>query len=312
MPKFEKLCVITKQTPLEELKARYGTKDQARFVLEGNNVPFDGYERFDGIYQQTKAAVLAGVPADMRVSVVDFSFLPTYQFDPGALILTIGPDGLVANTAKYLAGQPIIAVNPDPQTIDGVLAGSTAAQALNLVRGARQPKEELLAMAQARLADGQILYAVNDLFIGQRTHVSARYEIRFKNSGEMQSSSGIIVSTGAGSTGWRRSVLTGASAIVYAEIADQNALGAAQSYAFDRTDRKLAFAVREPFISRASFATIVAGLVGSDEHLIVSSQMPQNGVIFSDGVESDYLEFNSGAVASIGVSERSIRLWSVA
>jgi hypothetical protein len=36
--------------------------------------------------------------------------------------------------------------------------------------------------------------------------------------------------------------------------------------------------------------------------------MPQNGVIFSDGVEEDYLQFGSGAVATIGVSERTLRL----
>jgi hypothetical protein len=32
--------------------------------------------------------------------------------------------------------------------------------------------------------------------------------------------------------------------------------------------------------------------------------MPENGVIFSDGIEADFLEFNSGDVATIGLSER--------
>jgi hypothetical protein len=32
--------------------------------------------------------------------------------------------------------------------------------------------------------------------------------------------------------------------------------------------------------------------------------MPKNGVIFSYGVESDYLEFNSGSIATIGVAEK--------
>jgi len=55
-------------------------------------------------------------------------------------------------------------------------------------------------MARARLNDGQELLALNDLFIGRRTHVSARYALRVGDYVEDQSSSGIIVSTGAGST----------------------------------------------------------------------------------------------------------------
>ena len=36
--------------------------------------------------------------------------------------------------------------------------------------------------------------------------------------------------------------------------------------------------------------------------------MPENGVIFSDGIESDYLAFNAGMQATIGVAERAGRL----
>ena len=36
--------------------------------------------------------------------------------------------------------------------------------------------------------------------------------------------------------------------------------------------------------------------------------MPQEGVIFSDGVEDDYLAFDSGAVASISVADEKARL----
>ena len=38
--------------------------------------------------------------------------------------------------------------------------------------------------------------------------------------------------------------------------------------------------------------------------LVVTSLTPDNGVIFSDGVESDYLEFGSGVRAQIGIAER--------
>ena len=76
-----------------------------------------------------------------------------------------------------------------------------------------------MTMAQAELNDGQRLLAVNDLFIGARTHVSARYRLRYQGREEDQSSSGLIVSTGAGSTGWYRSLLTGAAGIAASRLA---------------------------------------------------------------------------------------------
>ena len=36
---------------------------------------------------------------------------------------------------------------------------------------------------------------------------------------------------------------------------------------------------------------------------MLSSQMPEHGVIFSDGIEDDFLEFNSGTQAVITVAD---------
>jgi hypothetical protein len=61
---------------------------------------------------------------------------------------------------------------------------------------------------EIRLSDGQRLLAFNDLYLGARTHVSARYTLRYGERADSQSSSGIIVSTGAGLSGWLSSVFT--------------------------------------------------------------------------------------------------------
>jgi len=67
---------------------------------------------------------------------------------------------------------------------------------------------------------------------------------------------------------------------------------------------QLFFAVREPFPSRSSGATLVAGYIGRDRPLQVTSLMAENGVIFSDGIESDFLGFNSGSIADIRPADR--------
>ncbi len=70
-----------------------------------------------------------------------------------------------------------------------------------------------VTMAKATLNTGQTLYAVNDIFVGPRSHVSARYNIAIGKRTENQSSSGVIISTGVGSTGWLKSLLAGAAGI---------------------------------------------------------------------------------------------------
>ena len=66
----------------------------------------------------------------------------------------------------------------------------------------------------------------------------------------------------------------------------------------------LQFAVREPFPSIATETTLVCGRAERSSPLAVRSLMPENGVIFSDGIESDFLAFNTGALATITVAER--------
>jgi hypothetical protein len=178
-------------------------------------------------------------------------------------------------------------------------------------------------MAKATLNNGQTLYGVNDLFIGPKTHCSARYLIRSGEASETQSSSGVIVSTGMGSTGWLKSLLTGAAAITQsagsnlARQATEDLFAAkipkSKGSAKVRLNVKTEFAwdanylfytVREPFPTKTTGATLVFGRVNPETPLILESRMAENGVIFSDGIEKDFLEFNSGTQAVIGIAGR--------
>src|SRR5262249_48459338 len=209
--------------------------------------------------------------------------------------------------------QPLVALNPDPARMDGVLIPFTVPKGLDWLPIALegQMHQRLITMAVARLDDGQAIYAINDLFIGQRTHVSARYRLRYREKEEAQSSSGVIVSTGAGSTGWYRSVLTGAAGVTGEFVKNPAVQKLRDRYRFDPEAEELRFSVREPFVSRVSAAEIVSGPIAAGERLEIASQMPHNGVIFSDGVESDFLAFESGRVASIGVADRKVHLLGI-
>ena len=82
------------------------------------------------------------------------------------------------------------------------------------------------------------------------------------------------------------------------------------SLKLDWTDPRLAFVGREPFRSRASGVKLTAGLVEAGHELRVESQMPDGGVIFSDGVEADAIGFNAGSLATIRAADRKARLVS--
>jgi hypothetical protein len=161
-------------------------------------------------------------------------------------------------------------------------------------------------MAEAKLNDGQTLLAFNDFLIGHRTHVSARYRLGWHGKSEAQSSSGVLVATGAGSTGWLSSTRQMAQSVSRMLLADKAPRLPELRLKWD--DPRLAFVVREPFASRATGVALTAGLVEAGEELRVESLMPDGGVIFSDGVEADALKFNSGAVATVRAANLKTRL----
>ena len=302
---FDKVVVVTRKTRLVELVERFNTRAQAKFYIEHAGGDFTEYEREDAAYRQALERVRRAVDVGLKVQVLDRELVPTYTFLPGDAVVTLGQDGLVANTAKYAAGQPIVAVNPDPARFDGVLLPFLPEQAHAALARVLEGRHRARAvtLAEARLADGQRLLAFNELFVGARTHVSARYRLRWKTATEPQSSSGVLISTGAGSTGWLSSVYQMVSG-----VAAFTGAAPVRPLRLDWEDRRLVFVVREPFVSRHSEAKIVTDVIGPGERLVIESTMPAGGVIFSDGIEADYLAFDSGATTSIGAAPETANL----
>lgn len=299
-----KVVLITRRTRLEELVAKYHSVAQARFYLEHLGADFSDYLAEHETYAAAKRTVTTALEAHGRYQAIDRGFLTNFMFAPDDVVVALGQDGLVANTMKYLDGQPIIGVNPDRCRWDGILLPFEPRDVSALLPEVMldQVAHKVVTMAEASLSDGQRLLAVNDLFIGPKSHTSAHYEIELGERKEVQSSSGLIVSTGLGSTAWMKSVVMGSLAIA-SEFAHP---ARTQSYAPAPWDASfLQFAVREPFPSRSSHATLVFGRVDSEHQLKLRSFMPESGVIFSDGIESDYVSFNSGVEATIGVAKQS-------
>ncbi len=302
---YERALIVRRSTRLEEMIARFNTRSQARFHIETMGGDFADYEQEHAAYHRALEEVERFSREQIKTHVIDRGLLPNYVFAPDELVITVGQDGLVANTAKYALSRPILGINPEPARYDGVLLPFDTRTAPLALRKTIEGHAHIrhVSMAEAKLNDGQRLLAFNDLFIGVRSHVSARYRIQIGKHSERQSSSGILVSTGAGSTGWMSSAFNMAAGI-------GRFLGVVmpppKPIPWDA--RSLVYVVREPFVSRMTAAKIAAGTLGEHEQIEIESQVPANGVIFSDGVEADFLQFNSGAIAHVGLARDSAML----
>lgn len=307
-PQYENVIIVTRKTELDDLVARFNTKAQAKFYLEQAGHSFDRITAAHEKHQEVLSKVRKAVPTAIKSQIIDRELVPRFTFGEADLIVTVGQDGLVSNTAKYLSGQPILAVNPDPERFDGVLLPFTVekvGQQLNTtLYGPLQVKK--VTLAKAELANGQSLLAFNDFFIGARSHVSARYKIAVGDRTETQSSSGIIVSTGAGSTGWLQSVYAGAAGVI--EALGGHVTPPTNGGRLNWDTDHLVYSVREPFPSIATQTSIVHGVFTDDDPLRITSQMASNGIVFSDGVEADYLEFNSGAELTLSTAPKKALL----
>jgi len=298
--RFENVIVVIGKTRLEQLIERFNTKAQARFYIEHAGGNFSEYEAEHDAFRKALDQIVTDTSSLAKHKIIERKFLPNFLFSAQDVVVALGQDGLVANAAKYVKQQPLLGVNPDLQRNDGILLPfNKETYRENLVRVLEQNYQSTqVTMAHARTSDGQSLLAFNDLFIGPATHTSARYSIQFDGKKESQSSSGLIVSTGAGSTGWLSSVVNMSNGVNAA--LNRNATKVNWKMKWD--EDRLAFVVREPFVSKHSSASVTAGYVSRGHSLILESNMPFNGVIFSDGMEADYIQFNSGCQVEINVA----------
>ena len=305
MPSNErKIILVVRPTRLDELIVRFNTVQQAQFYVEHLGADFSDYLAEQ---QQYRAAVIETeeiLRRFARVQRLDRQYLGNFIFGVDDIVVVLGQDGLVANTLKYLDGQHVLGVNPDTRRWDGVLLPFRPADLEHVIRDELAMKRPVkrVTMARASLNNGANLYAVNDLFIGPRSHTSARYRLSVGGREERQSSSGIIVSTGMGSTGWLKSLYAGWAGAATGLGVEPPRQAVEAGFPWDA--QFLHYFVREPFPSRTTGATLVTGRIGPKSPMTLVSEMAEHGVIFSDGIEGDFLEFNAGSKASIELSER--------
>lgn len=284
---------VTRETDYELLLARHATREQARFYLESRGQKLAEvearHERFVHVLRHARMAV----PAEWRQTLVRRTDFDRFLFGPEDVVVAVGQDGLVANVAKYLDSQLVLGINPDPDLYDGVLARIVPERFATLLPACinKDVVLEHRTMVEARLENGESILALNEVFVGHRGHQSARYGIAIDSVDEDHSSSGLIIATGTGASGWARSIMEATG--VHLSLAPE--------------EKAVAYFVREPFPTVVTGTTLRAGKL-FDGGLTITSRMNEGGTIFADGMEQDRIVFDWGRRLTVTPSARTLNL----
>jgi NAD kinase len=292
-----RVVLVHRRTELAELLARHGTRGQAEFYLRTRGRRIEDLAERDAAVSAALTAAAAAIPPDWRRGTVEREDLPRFLFAPDDIVVAVGQDGLVANVAKYVTDQAVIGIDPEPGRNPGVLVPHAPRATPSLLKAAAgdraAARAEHLTMVTAVTDDGQELTALNEIYLGQPTHQTARYRLLLPSGqDEAQASSGLIVATGTGATGWCRS----------AWQERRSALRLPSP-----AEARLAWFVREAWPSPATGTAFTEGALGTGQVLEVTAESDRL-VLFGDGVEADTVPLTWGQTARLRLAARTLRL----
>ena len=295
-----RVVVVHRRTEREQIIREQGTWEQAKFQakLRKSSVALSAVsDRFDAS-ERALQTVSSAIPSAWRRGAVERGDLDRFLFEPEDLVVVVGQDGLVANVAKYLNGQPVIGIDSSPGSGMGVLVRHRPTDCAKLLDAVLEHRahEQQRTMVEATVDDaasGLTLTALNEIYLGSPTHQSARYELTLPDGRtEAQSSSGLLAGTGTGATGWLLSAARERNSLIPLPAPDTRGLG---------------WFVREAWPSPTTGADLTEGVLEGDESLTVLVRS-ESLVVFGDGMEADRIQLAWGQTVTITPAARTLRL----
>jgi len=281
--KIQKVLLSTKKTALEHFKEKSDfleellSPEDLKDVREAHN---EHYRTLNKI-----KSVLTEKGIEFERSYMPYS---EYEdFKGKDLVICIGGDGTILNSAHYVNDKtPVLTVRSDKRSV-GALCEIDAEEfeaALEKILNDDFSLEEWTRI-EGTLGDKK-LTALNEIYVGVGHSVGmARYELTHNGKTEFQKSSGVVISTGTGSTGW----------YVHVPGADEK---------FPKDSKELKYIVRD---AEGNGYELMKGTIRPGDSFYIKSKMNVDGCVSIDGdFEKRMFEFDKGDVIELHVAETPI------
>lgn len=225
---------------------------------------------------------------DRHLEFVEYREVKERTVRDSDLAITVGGDGTFAKAANLVNGSYLLGINSNPSESEGALTSLDICDIERLEDLINNNFEVMEHTRAQMILNGKHIdeLATNEIYIGTSAQfLTSRYKIRHKGVEEEQRSSGVIVTTGTGSSGWFNS---------------------AGGKKFGRAEKKLAFLVREPYIGERLFRPeLLKGEIKEKESIILTSTRDYGGII---AINSSVYNFNGGDIAEIKISDKPTKV----
>jgi NAD kinase len=209
------------------------------------------------------------------------------------ITIALGGDNHFQYVSHFIEDGLMFGINSDYLSSEGVLLSSTTNNIEEVKRRCDQNEYQIEKWTRINiiLNNKFIARATCDVFIGEaERHLTSRNIIFYKGLTRQQKSSGILVSTGSGSTGW----FSSASRFLNEESV------------FDPKSDYAKFIVTEPYKGSLTDYTLISGKIDKKHHLKVNSLNSDKGKIIADSLEQ--FNFSRGSFVEIEISDTPLNV----
>lgn len=203
------------------------------------------------------------------------------------LIIAIGGDGTFLRAAHHIGSTPVLAVSSDIRYNEAFYAQATPANFVRKFKMLLKGKFKIrkLPRLQVKLNGSYLqLMAINEVFVGSRhPYHTSRYWITIHGKKEFQKSSGVLITTRTGSTGWAKSAYKKSLNI------QKNGFG---------------YVVREPYIGRLTKSKLLGGTLPRKDVVKITSSLHE-GIVVIDSSEKVH-KFTNGDKLEVKISKQPL------
>lgn len=201
------------------------------------------------------------------------------------IVISIGGDGTALSASHYLEDKPILAVNSNPEKSEGALTTVNIDKLEEKLEEIKKGfKIEELERIEVSINNAKVeMLALNDVFIAnEKAYFISSYKIKLRGIVEEQRSSGLIFSTGTGSTAWFKS---------------------AGGEPFSPQSKFIEMVVREPYIGKLKNFKMLNETIKSGEEARV--EILCDSVLAIDSIRE--FKLKKGDVVKIKISDRPLK-----